>query len=267
MNAKGITLLAIAVVAIGTFALPNTVSLFTGQHTWYDLGASIEAVTGRNNIPCEKCHADVAEELANSGAHRDFTCAMCHRSPFTGYTYARGQYEHSGTNPPRPGEEAHAASTVACMDCHDGAGDKGSLHWLDREYVGWCTVCHTPGWWYDAKKISAGGFGITSVSGDSGSAAAHKQFVLDANESSLMEDANEACIGCHTHIPVKINWKHAYNIEFNASYDTGVTFPPTHFNVSDWKANGTAANIESYGNYSGGSNVSHWPEGNVTYWG
>jgi len=33
--------MAIAVIAIGIFALPSTVSLFSGQHSWYDLGASI----------------------------------------------------------------------------------------------------------------------------------------------------------------------------------------------------------------------------------
>jgi len=275
MNGKGITFLAIAVIAIGTFALPSTVSLFSGQHAWYDLAPAYggQPGWGGNDVPCEKCHADVAEELANSGAHRDLTCAMCHRSPFTDYTYARANYTYAakwqGTV---PGKEAHAASTVECMDCHDGAGDKGTGHWSDPEYADWttgCAVCHeVDGYhWWKGENISAGGFGITSVPGDSGSAAAHKQFVLDANESSLMEDANEACIACHTHIPVKINWKHAYSLEFNASYDEGVTFPPTHFNVSDWKANGTAPNIESYGNYSGGANVSHWPSGDVTYWG
>ena len=257
MNEKGITFLAIAVVTIGTFALPNTVSLFSGQHTWYDLGESVGGTSGVNNVPCEKCHADVAEEMTSgaNGVHGSFTCAMCHRAPFTGYTYARGHYEHGGTKPPRPGQEVHAASTVECMDCHDGAGDKGTNHWSDREYVGRCGVCHTPGWWYDATKISAGGFGLTSVPGDTGSNAAHKTFVLNAINNTDMEGANEACIACHTHIAVKINWTHAYSLEFNATY--GLDLPPTHFNVSEFNANGTA-NVTVYGNGTGGGSTSGW---------
>jgi len=35
-------LMGVAVVAMGIFALPGTVSLFSGQHSWYGLGASIE---------------------------------------------------------------------------------------------------------------------------------------------------------------------------------------------------------------------------------
>ncbi|MGB2728470.1 MAG: hypothetical protein WBD09_08330, partial [Halobacteriota archaeon] len=124
MNGKGITLFAIAVVAIGTFALPNTVSLFSGQHTWYDLGPK------GNDVPCEKCHADIAEEMdALEGPHTGetgygrFECEYCHRifsvwrrnSTFENYTYASGD----GTGA-EPGVEAHAASTVACMYCHSG---------------------------------------------------------------------------------------------------------------------------------------------------
>ncbi|MBC8521530.1 MAG: hypothetical protein ISS94_01510 [Candidatus Syntrophoarchaeum sp.] len=254
MNGKGITLLAIAAVAIGTFALPGTVSLFGGQHTWYDLSESIEGASGRNNVPCEKCHADVAEEMTSgaNGVHRDLTCAMCHRAPFTGYTYARGHYYIGSTEyAPTPGEEAHAASTVACMDCHGGTGDGGTNHWSDREYAGKCSKCHGP---YD---LTAGGFGLTPRSYDSGTKAAHKTFVLNAINNTDMEGANEACIACHTHIAVKINWTHRYSLEFNASFEDGL-YPPTHFNVSDWKVNGTV-NVTVYGNGSGGGSTSGWP--------
>ena len=224
MKSKGIALLAVAIVAIGIFALPSSVSLFSGQHTWYDLSKSVEGATGRNNVPCEKCHAEIKDEMVHgdNGVHRDLTCAMCHRAPFTGYIYARGHYEHSGYNPPRPGQEAHAASTVECMDCHDGAGDKGTEHWSDREYVGKCGNCHQGG--YDKCFIGAGGFGLTPCSGDTGEKAAHTKFVLDARDnSSLMDGANEACIACHTRIGVNITWTKNKNLEFNASEDgTGV---------------------------------------------
>jgi len=37
-----------------------------------------------------------------------------------------------------------------------------------------------------------------STDTDTGEKAAHKKFVLDAMNESLMEGANEACIACHT---------------------------------------------------------------------
>jgi len=48
--------MGIAVVAVGLFALPSTVSLFSGQHRWYNISG-----TG-NEIPCIKCHADIYDE-------------------------------------------------------------------------------------------------------------------------------------------------------------------------------------------------------------
>jgi len=63
MNTNKIALLAIAIVAIGIFTLPSTVSLFSGQHSWYDLSG------GGNQVPCEKCHADIATVYQNAFAH------------------------------------------------------------------------------------------------------------------------------------------------------------------------------------------------------
>ena len=220
MNSQKIVLMAVAVVAIGIFALPSTVSLFSGQHSWYDLSESVGGTSGVNNVPCEKCHADIADEMisGDNGVHEDLTCAMCHRTPFTGYTYARGHYSiGSGEYPPTPGEEAHAASAVECMDCHDGAGDGGTNHWSDREYAGKCGDCHQGG--YSADFIAAGGFGLTPQSYDNGTNAAHKQFVYDSINETLMEGANEACIACHTRVGVNITWTKNEYLEFTATED------------------------------------------------
>ncbi len=54
----------------------------------------------------------------------------------------------------------------------------------------------------------AGGFGLTTNTSDTGEMAAHKTFVMEAISNLDMEDANEACIACHTHTSVKINWTH-----------------------------------------------------------
>ncbi len=217
MESKKIVLLTVAVIAIGIFALPSTVSLFSGQHSWYDLSESVGGTSGVNNVPCEKCHADIADEMmsGDNGVHKDLTCAMCHRTPFTDYTYALGHY-YIGAPPayaPTPGEEAHAASTVECMDCHGGAGDGGTNHWSDREYSEKCGNCHGP---YD---LAAGGFGLTPRSYGNGTKAAHKKFVLDAMNETLMDGANEACLACHTRVGVNITWTKRVHLDFTASED------------------------------------------------
>ena len=59
------------------------------------------------------------------------------------------------------------------------------------------------------------------------------------------------------------------SLEFDATYTPGGGYfvtNGTHFNVTDFTINGTV-NITSYGNASGGANVSHWPPGDVTIWG
>jgi hypothetical protein len=60
----------------------------------------------------------------------------------------------------------------------------------------------------------------------------------------------------HTHTSVKINWTHRRSLEFNASFEEGL-FPPAHFNVSDFTANGSA-NVTVYDNASGGGSTSGW---------
>ncbi|MFZ3385000.1 MAG: hypothetical protein WA144_13850 [Candidatus Methanoperedens sp.] len=84
MNAK-FTLAIIALVGIGVFALPSTMSLFAGQHSFYNIDA-----TG-NQVPCQKCHGDVKAELVSNintnpangpltdGPHAKFKCEYCHR--------------------------------------------------------------------------------------------------------------------------------------------------------------------------------------------
>jgi hypothetical protein len=81
MNAKT-TLVLIALIGVGLFALPQTTALFAGQHTFVNIDA-----TG-NQIDCVKCHGDIKAEMALSGTsamtgtaapHANFTCEYCHR--------------------------------------------------------------------------------------------------------------------------------------------------------------------------------------------
>ncbi len=236
MKSKGIVLLAVAIVAVGIFALPSTVSLFSGQHTWYDLSPS------SNDLPCEKCHGDIAEEMsAFIGPHTGETgfgleCGGCHRVPpiehqdpsFESFTYASG--DGSGAV---PGVESHAASTIACMYCH--SGDKSGI--MHTNAVGFnCYTCHSGvhGGRYTNREDCirchgnaatghvyyvppAGGFNLTTNSTDTGEKAAHRKFVLDAMNETLMDGANEACLACHTRIGVNITWRKNEYLEFNAT--------------------------------------------------
>jgi hypothetical protein len=263
MVSKKVALLSIAVLVIGIFALPSTMSLFAGQHVWYDLSAGI------NEVPCEKCHADVVNEMQSdqNGAHRNLTCAMCHRTIFANYTYASGAGSGS-----IPGKEVHAAAVIECMHCHGIYRDFGKWnHWNDPEYSV-CTKCHWSGGYIDF--ISAGGFGIedpanpgfNTTPNDTGKNAAHKKFVLDAINDTTMSGANEACLACHTMIGVKINWTHAQSLEFNIDIgDPMTTGTGVHnWTMSDWSVNGTA-NATVWGNTTGAGGTSYWSEwpGNV----
>ena len=251
-------LIMVAVVAIGIFALPGTIAMFGGQHNWYDLSPNShgQGGWGGNDVPCEKCHADVADELSNSGIHENFTCAMCHRTAFTNYTYARGNFTYGAAwQGTIPGEEAHAASTVACMDCHDGNRDGGAGHSLypgvwDPEIAdaSECGIsCHASNN-YNATVFSASGFGLTPWGPDTGEKAAHLAFVWGANgtNSTLMEGTNEACIACHTHVAIDINWTHKYKMSLYADGSSG------DWTVENFITEGTY-NVTTYGNMSGGT--------------
>ncbi len=80
MNAR-ITIVFIALIGVGLYALPQTMALFAGQHSFVNIDP-----TG-NQIECAKCHGDVQAELGSSastttgtpGAHTAFKCEFCHR--------------------------------------------------------------------------------------------------------------------------------------------------------------------------------------------
>ena len=278
MKMNKLVLLAIGVIAIGIFALPSTVSLFSGQHAWYNISG------GDHILPCKKCHADIYEEyvMDANGVHKtlaggsgseswdlgtdynvDRACYQCHRVVYGNrgnITYASG--EGTGST---PGVQAHAASTVACMACHE----------FDASYAA------PAAGGFEVPYDNASGLGITDnikadpVTGfkfnytnstNTGGHAAHQGFIEGAIVFERMEDSNEACLGCHTNIPVKITWTHARSLEFNATYDKSLQLPPTHFNTSNYTAEGEVI-VDSYGNYSGGAKKGGWPSGNVSIWG
>lgn len=131
-------LLALAGVSI--WYIPNTVSLFSGQHSYYNLDAN------GSQVPCQKCHGDVSVELHTGFIHNNFTCADCHRTQ-NGLQYASGD----GANSTTPGLMAHASSTVNCSDCHsdylnntpDKIHDAFIRYGMEHDSSENCIACHS----------------------------------------------------------------------------------------------------------------------------
>ena len=107
-----IVLLMIAVVAVGMFALPSTLALYSGQHEFVD-GA---------NVSCDKCHASASvtwsggpgNELVNGTAHEALGCQDCHNAANT--TKVQGTDYHAAT-----------AMGVTCTGCHSTGTGAGVL--------------------------------------------------------------------------------------------------------------------------------------------
>ena len=169
-------LLSIALLAIGMYFIPTTLSLFSGQHTF---------VNG-TEVSCRKCHEDIYIQVLAEGQtdipHQSLTsCQTCHRTGnvFGGFPGAKpamlgAQVTNVTANP-----EAHAAVTVECVFCHTlVVEDSGS----PREILG--------------------------------SDEVHQTFYNASNQSTILKGGNEACIGCHTHTMINVTWvrKTGYNM-------------------------------------------------------
>ncbi|MCZ7400087.1 MAG: hypothetical protein O8C62_10525 [Candidatus Methanoperedens sp.] len=213
-----LALLGIAIAVAGLIALPETLALFSGGHNFYDvLSNNIYDQNGTKTtaIPCEKCHADISVELRRGGAnepHSNESCDECH---MTVALSAEGlKNGENGT--------FHAAASPACLDCHG----------------------------YNATTENATGAG-NAMNIMNGSYEVHKQFAAGSLNSALLKDANEACISCHTHVAVDINWKKAAMINFTAlgTIDGGWT-------VGNFTIGGSTL-INTYGNQTGQVNSSY----------
>jgi hypothetical protein len=185
-------LLFTAVIAIGVFMIPNALSLFSMQHTFYS----------GENVSCQKCHQDVYDELANnadSTAHRTNalkSCEGCHRTgnitnvPYNA-TYNLSYFEQNITT----NTNSHAAVTLECIACHQG---------VDEEITG-SDAAHARYYFESAYTTNT-------------SAGLSQQ-----NQSSIaLKGANTACIGCHTHIAMTITWNRSTGYNMTADGTGGM---------------------------------------------
>lgn len=194
--------LVIAVVSAIAVAMTHTVTLFSGQHSWYNLSGK------GSDVPCLKCHADIGAEMNTTGAHVSVECDGCHRTDESvGYASdIEGNIE--------PGQGGHSASTEECMICHTRTAPTNFTHY----YLGdECSDCHYYSGPLPFIAPAAGGFDLTGDTGDTGEKAAHLIFVQESLEDPLMEGANEACVQCHTEVSVNVSYyiHQGYKIELN----------------------------------------------------
>ena len=207
MDKKNIIILGFAIVAIGLFVIPSTMSMFVGQHQWY----SVRTVDEQYEM-CQRCHAaEVGEWKANTGAHYAYALdnqnvgCFCHQinsSEMESFGFNKTKVEYgfeifneSGlvdiSNPDsyidewRTTETPHAAITIECIDCH-----------------------------YNA---------TAQLSNNN---SAHKQFQDQASNRTLNPGGsnNTACMACHTMVGLNITIERVWsgiNITANHTIDAG----------------------------------------------
>lgn len=201
-------LLLIAVILVGLFALPNALSLFSGQHSFDKAG---------NGTICVKCHSDVAAELEGSAYHNfndavDDKCRVCHSvgnisasliplgngtygsaSVTVALNFTTGNFTMpNGTNITSY-SGSHAAITVECVSCHIGVNFTND---------------------------------------------AHKPFSDNSSDATWLRGANEICYGCHTKVSVQMEFirKGGFNYTYDFMNSSGV-FGFNNTNVSAYTNN------------------------------
>lgn len=202
-------ILLLAVLGLGIVVLPETYSMFSGQHDFYDTTAS------GNQVPCEKCHSDITAELSQPGKvnliHKVMNCDQCH---VTAAPNSEGLYQG-------PGGQFHAAAAIACIDCHNSTLLYGTFD--HSRIVGsglGCLDCHKP--------PIPGTFSAVEIYSQEES---HRSFVEGADNSKLLKGANEACISCHTHVRVNITWTKATHMTMNAIVNTDGSWSITNISA------------------------------------
>ena len=202
MNSK-VLMLSVAVIAVGLFALPSTLSMFAGQHSWYDPKDS-------GGIPCQKCHFLEKDELSGSdGPHSLLYAGLVNDTMDYG-----------------PGPDLAGSSTFwggdteddRCYGCHQRAGSDADHPFLNGTWdtqrnekhaaiAVWCIDCHP---WVETE--------LTHPK------AAHKPFYEQLNDTvddNHLQTPNRACLGCHTHVGVNITWERNEFLSYNVSCTTG----------------------------------------------
>ena len=115
---RKIVMLLIGIVAIGMFALPSTLAMYSGQHDF---------IAG-TDVNCSKCHSQGGDQIYTElagGPHSSFSCKQCH-----GFD---GGVSNPNDNSTGMG---HAATVdVTCVGCHSDTSYAGGVNGLDGNNV------------------------------------------------------------------------------------------------------------------------------------
>ena len=207
MNSK-IFLLTFAVVAVGLFAMPNSLTLFAGQHTFYN----------GSTVNCAKCHQDIVDEAksqAGSGSpHADTIfaqtgraqCEVCHTTgdigPIPLGKDGTGSFDFGSKSLDVTSDQtAHAAVKVECVSCHTQ---------VPSEITGE-NATHGPFYLAAYDNINASGF-------------------------TILKGSNEACVGCHTHIMINITWNRSIGYDMKVDESSSGYYVINLTNVNETKS-------------------------------
>lgn len=231
MNSK-ILVLSIGVIAVGLFALPSTMSLFSGQHTFY-AGA---------NVTCAKCHQDIADELTSTQnqVHRTKSdCSGCHKTRTgtgSGANVTNNSWRLSGGG--TVVFKAHAAVTVECLACH--GKDLNNKTWGVAQQIQSASEAHRTFYWQSVSDKEVGDINMTSI----GIAQGQGAYVWNtgANQTVIkLKGSNTACVGCHTHAYVNITWRRSDGYSVIANTTSGA------FVLSNWAASSNVVENTTHG--------------------
>jgi hypothetical protein len=164
---------------------------------------------------------------------------------------------NAGSKSVNPGAAYHAASLVSCMECHGGEEPMGHYSRIadnagpSGNAARPCYDCHYGGGGLQLTgnrmtTLQAGGFGLTSLAKDTGAVEAHNQWVKTPGVGRFGYNTNnDACVACHTHVAIDINFKKGYKLELDAIENS-----VGNYAVSGSKVVGTVA-VSIYGNSEG----------------
>jgi hypothetical protein len=169
--------------------------------------------------------------------------------------------DKAGSKSVNPGAAYHAASLVSCMECHGGEEPMGHYTRVadnagpsSTPQSRPCSNCHYGGGGTEAygnrmTTLQAGGFNLTGLATDTGAVEAHNQWVKTAGVGRFAGPNgaanNDACVACHTHVAIDINFKKGYKLELNA-----IENQYGNYAVSGSKVVGTV-DVSVYGNSEG----------------
>lgn len=232
MNSK-VILLSFAVVAVGLFALPSTMSLFSGQHTWYN----------GSNVDCKKCHQDIYDEITSPENiyHEAFqtsygdACGRCHTTSksSSSVNITKGQWTKSGA--PGINFTAHAAVTVECLACHGVPRTSAYYNKTAADLMLSDSEAHRDFFWESVSDKEVGNINQTSLRAQ---VPQTPLWYTTANQTVIkLKGTNTACVGCHTHTRVNITWKRSVGYGLSVNYNT-VTGAPD-IPRDSWNVNAT----------------------------